>query len=230
MIASARGLIVLGVITVSLAVAVLVGAPTAPITNRTLLPLFNPDAVSSITFSHAGKPDVGIILDEDTWRARKLSDADADFEVDRSTVEAALAALRGATWHRRAETAVANPTRGGIAVAGARGTIEVLIGREVPGSAQTWLVVWGQALLVDSWVAHALLPAALELRVRAPLASAPIAAMLRGPGVRVDGRFQTEPVKRWIAEPALNELVLALVDLTIVSLDGMHPAPAGRAL
>ncbi len=219
MIASLRGLIVLAAMAVLLAIALLVGTPAAPVTDRTLVPEFTPG--TSVTFSYAGKPDVTVVDEGGRWII-----SDSKIVVEGSAVDAALAAVRGATWHRRAAAAIANRTRGGIT----NGSTKILVGREVAGSAQTWLVIGDQALLVDSWVAHALLPDPLELRVRQPLSGAPGAASIRASGVRVEGRFQAEPVKRWLAEPAYTELVTALVDLTIVSLDGMHPAPGGRSI
>jgi hypothetical protein len=53
---------------------------------------------------------------------------------------------------------------------------------------------------------------------------------MQGPGVTFERRFQTTPVPRWIPERAFAEIVSALVDLRITSVDGMHAAPRGRAV
>lgn len=236
MIASLRGLVVLAVIVAGLVLALLVASPTSAVVDRTLVPGFSSSTVMSLELSYTGKHKVSLIRTSDTWKIHVGLERVVDstnsyqFQADTSTVDAVLAALRGATWHRRADATIAYPTRGELRVSLHDANHQIQIGREITGGAQTWLILGDHALLVDSWVAHALLPDPLELRVRQPLAGAAAAYRVSGSGVVLEGRFQTEPAKRWIPEPAMAEIVGALVDLTIVSLDGMHPAAKGRAV
>lgn len=104
-----------------------------------------------------------------------------DAILDSGAVADVLNTLASATWHRH-----------GGRMQGAHHTLQVAgttiqLGDELAGTAQTCLVVNGTRLLVDTWVANALFPEPLALRVRFPFAAAPRADYLhvRGAGVEV---------------------------------------------
>jgi hypothetical protein len=220
MIASVRGLIVLAAVAVALAVLVFAVEPT-PATVSESRTLGAPDKIESFMVTPAGKEPVTVTKERDGWRIiEEARNANADV----ATVDALLAALRGAKWHRRANPEVAAPLLGELQI----GDLRIGVGRTLPGTDQAWLVIRGHALLVDGWVARALLPDPLALRVRRPLAD--VGGKHIGVGeVRLEGREQRAPFIRWISEATYGELTRVLGEVEYVALDGT-PATPGPAI
>jgi hypothetical protein len=212
MIASTRGLVVLAAVAIVLGIAVLVGPAGRPSADRSLAPQAVLDGVTSITVTAAGTAPVHLVREADGWhwssdRAR----------AETATVDAILATLRGAHWHRRAGSSVAQPVTAELRLDGAK-PLSLSRGREVPGAAQTWLVRGTDALLVDSWIATALFPAPLALRVAHPLAGASQATTIIAGALRIDGTHAVTPKGLWIDPGAITQLTSALANLEIVAL------------
>jgi hypothetical protein len=158
-----RGLWILAAIAAVLAiwVAVDLSRSTAPV-DRALVPGFDPARVTRLVW-----PDVEAIRTGDTWKQGSIPlDADAIADV--------LRTLQAARWHRRASASSAGQVHRMLTV----DRTPIGIGRALEGTDQVWLVIDGEALLVDAWVARALDRTPLELRVRHPLASVPRAQTL----------------------------------------------------
>jgi hypothetical protein len=163
MIASRRGVAILAAIAAVLAiwVAVDLSSSTAPV-DRALVPGFDPSRVTRLVW-----PDVEAIRTGDTWKQGSIPlDADAIADV--------LRTLQAARWHRRASASSAGQVRRTLQV----DHTQIGIGRALEGTDQVWLVIDGEAVLVDGWVARALDRTLLDLRVRHPLASVPRAQAL----------------------------------------------------
>ena len=163
MIASRRGVWILAAIAAVLAiwVAVDLSSTTAPV-NRALVPGFDPARVTRLVW-----PDVEAIRTGDTWKQGSVPlDADAIADV--------LRTLQAARWHRRASASSAGQVHRTLTV----DRIQIGFGRALEGTDQVWLVIDGDAVLVDGWVARALDRTPLDLRVRHPLASVPRAHSL----------------------------------------------------
>jgi hypothetical protein len=90
-------------------------------------------------------------------------------DVDMATLDAAFAALRGGRWHRRASRATAGTPRSTVVA----GDVTLGIGAALAGTGQTWIARADDAVLVDDWVASALSPPPLALRVRHPYSEPP---------------------------------------------------------
>lgn len=231
MIASARGLAILGGIAVALlAVLLLAGSRARAPVDRSLLPGFDAARVTALVVS-AGD------------RAHALTRAGSGWQVDGvaadpATVDAIFTALRGARWHRRASRATAGVDLGGAGDSSqpaARRSLRVggttfTIGAELRGTGQTWLVRstsrGDEALLVDSWVATALTPTILALRVRHPLDCAGANLITATPDgnatgqgtVKIEGRRLVEPHALWLDEHVLSALADACARVEIVAL------------
>jgi hypothetical protein len=202
MIASWRGLVALAAIAVALAIVVAVHRAPAPI-DRAILPGFTGDAHELRWQRAVG--DMTLTRDGDRWRMGTRT-------LDAHAVDAVLAALRGAHWHRRAERARAGAVHATVFVDG-RG---VSIGEAITGVDQTWLVVDNRAELVDGWVARALEPQPIALVDRAPFAAAATA------DIHIGDLALTGTPKRTqlgVAAPSrVDALVHALVAIELVRL------------
>jgi hypothetical protein len=222
-IASFRGLAVLAALAVALGVAVLVGPSSRPSTDRSLTPHVALDAVTSITVAHAGTPAVQLVREADGWHW--TSDR---AHAETATVDAILSTLRGAHWHRRAAKSVAQPVTAELRLDGAK-PLALSRGRDVAAAAQTWLVRGNDALLVDSWVAAALFPAPLALRVAHPMAAASQATTIMAGPLRLDGTHRVTPDSLWVDPGAITRLTTALANLEVVALPPSTAAlPAGN--
>jgi hypothetical protein len=221
MIATTRGLVVLAVVAALLGIAVFVAPGHRASTDRFLATQPVLDGVTSISVSHAGTPPVQVVREADGWR---WSSDRAIAET--ATVDAILSTLRGAHWHRRAGTAVALPVTAELRLGGATPLV-ISRGRDVVGAAQTWLVIGDAAYLVDSWVAAALFPAPLALRVVQPLANASQARRILAPPLEIEGTHLVAPKDRWIDPAAMTRLVTALAGVELVALPPGPPGPPG---
>lgn len=231
MIASWRGLAVAAAIAVVLAITVaadLGGRRSA--VDRALVPGFDPDRVTELVWARAGHPAVSVVRTADGWRTRAPVDAPAD----PGAISNVLAALRGARWHRRGDRAPVGATLTVVAGAGRR----VLgIAAPIGGTELTWIVDGDRGLLVDNWVARALDPDPLALRIRTPLGDVRRARTIVVEGgatggpragrldLRIEGtpRRLVRPIELVLAADVAAELERALGDLAIVGL------PAGPA-
>lgn len=163
MIASRRGLAILGAIAAVLAIWVAVDLSSTPSpVNRALVPGFDPARVTTLAW-----PDVTATRTGDTWKQGSIA-------LDPDAISDVLRTLEAARWHRRASASSAGEVHRTLTV----GRTQIGFGRALEGTDQVWLVVDGEALLVDGWVARALDRTPLDLRVRHPLASVPRAESL----------------------------------------------------
>jgi hypothetical protein len=103
------------------------------------------------------------------------------------------------------------------------------IGQPLEGTEQQWLVSGDDALLVDRWVARALDPDPLALRVRHPVENAQASwslELLRGElRIQVDDETMTAPVRVLPRRELLAALYRAIEALEIVRLS--RPPPDG---
>jgi hypothetical protein len=171
MIATRRGLAIAIAIAVVLAGLVLVldlgRDDTAP--DRQIAPSFVTERVAALAWTGGGPAPIRIVRDPRAGSGWVWIDPAGEAEA--RTVEAVLAALRGARWHRVAEASAAGRTTVVLTVEQATGEqLRVAIGQPLAGADQQWLVVGDRALLVDTWVARALAPEPVTLRLRTPLA------------------------------------------------------------
>ncbi len=225
MIASARGLAILAAVAGALLVILLVAGPRddGPV-DRSLLPGFDADKVTSISFQH-GQLSSRIDRAGDTWRI-----AQPPGIANPATVDAVFTALRGGRWHRRGPASQADvPAESRASTGITVGSTSFSIGKELPGTGQTWIVRrdrhGSDALLVDSWVANALTPSPLELRVLHPFECGPattITATTPDGSLRIEHGRLVEPTQLWLDERLLRALADACANLEIRSLDG-HP-------
>lgn len=224
MIGSRRGLAVLvalAALSIALAIFDRPGAPVDP----ALVPALDPRAITGLVgpgFALTVTPQKSV------WRA-PAGDADPD------TIDRLMTALRAARWHRRAGVAQAGAVRATLAIETAGGTHAIGLGAPLVGTDQVWLVVDGEdARLVDGWVATALFPAPLALRVRHPLDGAVRRGLAIGTAtgeiLAIAGATLSslpDHVLR-LAPEVLARLAAALDGLEIVALPPttLPPAPA----
>ncbi|MDB4959230.1 MAG: hypothetical protein JWO36_6799 [Myxococcales bacterium] len=167
MTASLRALLVLAALAGSLVLAVVIDGMRAPAPppSRALLPGLDPEQVTELRWSRAHGPDSRVTREAAIWVAPRST-------VDQQTVAAVLSTLRAARWHRRDVKAIAGTTKAQLVVFAPRKHV-IEIAESLVGADQTWLVIdGGDARLVDGWVARALDPSPLALRMRFPLAEA----------------------------------------------------------
>jgi hypothetical protein len=229
-IATRRGLAVLAALAVALLLAALLAGPRqhGPV-DRSLVPGIAADQVTELVFARGGVA-IRIARSGGTWRWQ-----DPPGLAEPAAIDAALTALRGGRWHRRADAAVAGTPRAQLTVEGTT----LGIGRELPGTGQTWLVRGRDALLVDSWIASALAPEPLALRLRHPLAcaaaaSTPITASTAAGTLRIEGA-RIVPRGLWLDDQWLASLADACAAVEIVALGpgqrtaaGLHVAATGE--
>ena len=127
----------------------------------------------------------------------------------------------------------AGGVRGKVRVVAAGSVTELDIAAGIEGGDQAWVVRGDSAYLVDDWVANALFPEPLALRVRQPLAAAAsakaIVATALGPtDVRVDGMRLVKPRALWLEPARVDALVETLTKLEIVALGPPTLDPAVR--
>lgn len=204
-IASIRGLVVLAVVAVVLAAIVVIVGPARPtVIDRSVWSGAEP---TELTITHVGEPPVVLVKRGNEWRWRE-----PDIRADGATVDGILTALR-ARWHRSGS---ASGQRHGSLRVGAT-TFE--IGEPLAGTEQTWIIRDGRALLVDNWIAKALVPSRLELRLRQPLANTLGAHVIEVAGVRLEGTHRLAPDPMWLDPEVVHELHDAAAAIEIVALE-----------
>lgn len=224
MIASVRGLAVLAAFALALLVVALVAKqPEHVAIDRTLMPGFDAAKITELVFERPGQPAIQIVRSGTGWRWK-----DPAAVADGATVDAALAALRGVRWHRRAASAVAGPARASVRVIGGTQPTTIAIGAPVAGAEQTWLVIDDKAFLVDSWVAAALAPEPVALRVRELLTSAPAATAINVTSTlsgtfRIEGTRRVKPDTVWVDPTLVRAAVDAMTAVEIVALGPTRP-------
>jgi len=164
MIASWRGVIIAGAIAVMLAVAAIVDLASAPAAlDRALVPGFEAERVTGLSWERAGQPVIDVVRTPTSWQIRAPASAPADA----AAISDVLAALRGARWHRDGAATATHTT---LTIASGTQRRKLGIGEPIAGTDQVWIVDGDRALVVDSWVARALDRDLPSLRIRAPLA------------------------------------------------------------
>ena len=153
MIASRTGLAVLAAIALVLAAIVVLEPRPQPL-DRALAPGLDIAAVKDLQWG-----SVHLVRDDKGWAW-----LDPPGRADPATVDAVLAALRGAFWHRVRDGEAASATL----VAGGR-----TFGLGPALGTQRWIVREHDEVLVDDWVVRALFPEPLALRIRHPFADPP---------------------------------------------------------
>jgi hypothetical protein len=241
-IATVRGLVIAWALAGALVLAALVtGGHEAPPADRALVPGFRADAVTALAWTRDGAPPIRIARDPASptgwsWEAPRGA-------ADARTVEDALAALRGGRWHRRGPASSAGRiaatlgVTGGAAPGGAS-LPPIGVGEPLAGADQRWLAIGDRAYLVDAWLARALAPEPLALRVRRPLASISSAAQIQlSPGGEL-GRVTLAGAPRRVVAPfslLLAPTVAAaieqpLAELEVLELPRAVVAPPGRGI
>jgi hypothetical protein len=151
---------------------------------------------------------------------------------DADGIDAVLSALRGARWHRRAEGRVAGDARATLTITTSSGEHVLAVSAPLEGTEQHWIRRGDDALLVDGWVARALVPDRLALRVKKPLANAASAADIRivrgATELRMSGSPRT--VRGMLAQPALVEVVQGVLADVAITRIAKAPAPGASGL
>ncbi len=129
--------------------------------------------------------------------------------LDTDAVNDVLRTLEAATWHRR------GGTPGAIHATLEVGKTHIGIADALPGAEQTWIVVDGTPLLVDTWVARALVPDPLALYVRHPFAGAARAdrLVMHDPELELVGHPRRLGGKQLADTAAVRELERALAEV-----------------
>ncbi|HEY5946691.1 MAG TPA: hypothetical protein VIV40_14410, partial [Kofleriaceae bacterium] len=219
MIATTRGLIVLAALAAVLLVVVLVGGPrrSGPV-DHSIAPGFDEKQVTAIDFGRGQPAADHVRRVGNDWRI------DDHTLADPAVIDAVFTALRGGRWHRRTNRSAIDKLRvehGRPSITVGRLTLE--IGPHLAGTDQTWIFRGDDALLVDNWVANALVPDPLALRLRHPIdcASAKVITATTIDGaIRIEGTRLVEPRALWIDDRWMRWLTEACANLEIVSLDG----------
>jgi len=173
MIASRLGVAIAAGLALVLAIVLAIDLGRTPEPSaRALVPGFDAAQVTALAWARDGEPAIRIERVPGSGSATWRWTAPITAPADASTVEATLAALRGARWHRRERAGSAGIARATLTITRGSATTRIDVGAPLEGSAQTWVVLDGRALLVDDWVARALAPAPLALRVARPFADA----------------------------------------------------------
>jgi hypothetical protein len=215
MIASRMGLWIAGAFAVGLALIVIfdVRRDHAP-RSRELVPGLAVDNVHELAW-----PERGIVLRRDAKGAWAWAEPAAlAGPADPRTVGDLLAALRAARWHRRVDNGhIGGPAHDALVIDG--GT-RLALTAPVEHGGLVWLVRDGASYLIDAWVARALSPEPLALRVHVPFPDPSSARELRLDGVTLRGTPRTlvEPVQLVIADPLVDALEHALGQLAVVAL------------
>ena len=225
MIASWRGVAVLAAIAVALAVLAATGGAPAPV-DRAIAPGVDVAQLDRVAWSRPGAHDVVVTRGHDgawTWNGAPVA---------AGAIDGVLTALRGGRWQRRADAA----TAGAVDVTLTAGALTLGVAQPLAGTDQVWVVAGDRAELVDAWLAHALAPPPLALRVARPVAAAVAGSIeLAGDrGVRavdVASRRLTDGVATLRLAPAVTAaLDHALDGLAIVALPAAPLAAAGDGL
>lgn len=215
MIASRMGLAIAGAFALGLALILVfdVRRDHAP-PSRELVPGLTVADVHELAW-----PERGIALRRDANGAWAwVEPAALAGPADPRTVDDVLAALRGARWHRRwGDSHIGGPTYATVVIDGAT---RLALGAPVSRGDMVWLVRDGASYLIDAWVARALAPESLALRVRVPFPDPAAARELRLDGVVLRGtpRALVEPVQLVVAAPLADALEHALGQLAVVAL------------
>ena len=237
MTATLRGLVVAWAIAALLVLAALLSGrgEEGPV-DRALVPGFQPEAVTALAWSREGAPPIRISRDPASptgwsWEApRGAADARA--------LDDALAALRGGRWHRRRPASAAGSPAGTLAITRGAASIALALGEPLAGTDQRWLVLGAEAYLVDGWLARALFPDPLSLRIRRPLAAISTAETLQlSPGGDL-GRVTITGSPRRVSSPfplLLDPIVAAsieqpLAELEVLELPRAPVAPHGQGI
>jgi hypothetical protein len=208
MIATARGVLVLAIIAVVLAILVVIVGPAQPsAVDRTILAA----EPTELVVMRQGEPPVTLVKRGNEWRWRE-----PDVRADPATVDGILTALR-ARWHRTGTPA--GKRHGSLRV----GTATIEIGESLAGTEQTWIIRGDRAFLVDNWIARALVPSRVALRVRQPFTGA--GTVIEADDVRVEGTHRITPTAAWIDPAVVAQFHAAAAAVDIIALEGQRGAP-----
>ncbi len=223
MIATRRGLLILCAMVLLLAVLLgreLRRAPIEPV-DRALLPGLDPERITELVWDRSPLPEVRVAGTGTRWIWTSTS---GTARADARVVREVLSTLRAARWHRRAEVAAAGKLHSQLSLTVGTTARVIGIGESLPGTEQTWIVIGDHALLVDAWVARALDPEPLALRVRRPVVDASAVPLITfgssGGMVRLEGipRRQLTPRILLVRPGVVEPLEHALEQLELVRL------------
>lgn len=214
MIASWRGIGVLVAIAVLLAAVLVVDLTRthAPADRRLVHMHF--DKVRRLAWGRFAATRAGT-----TWKA-------GDVILDTAAVDDVLRTLEAATWHRR------GGTPGTIHATLDVDQTHIGIGDPLPGAEQTWIVVDGTPLLVDTWVARALVPGELALHVQHPFEGAARAdrLVLHAPDVELVGHPRRLGGNQLADAATVRELEQSLADVEIADVSMPSSGPSSVVL
>ena len=248
---SLSALVVLAILAAGLLVVLLVdgtcGSSSPP--SRLLIPGLAPETITELSWSRANGQESHITLEGGLWveRMERASPGSLDPRpsnaVDQPTVGGVLSALRGAHWQRRAAKTTAGTSTTILTVTSGSSKHVVEIAASLLGADQTWLVVDGfEAVLVDGWVARAIDPQPLALRVRFPFADATASERIQLLDANLEIREHPRRLRHfdsrsglavrtgpdlWLAPQQVDKLEAALARLEIVAIP--PPLKATRA-
>jgi hypothetical protein len=233
-IATRRGLAILGAIALALIVALVVDlSRTRGPSDRTLVPGFDEASITRMQWTaHPVGPYLTL---ERTKGGPWKRTAPTPGAVEQAPIASLLATLRGARWHRSEKRDPREEVAAHLAIDGGGTHLELWIGRSMVDAEQAWIRIGDRSYLVDAWVTHALMPSPLDLAIRAPLAGIASVDAYTVDGVHIAGqprqiRPQPRPVTAstgylTLDEQYVGELERAIAELTI---DELPPAAMGH--
>lgn len=233
MIHGVRGLAALAAAVVVLALVIAVDAPSnAALVDRAIFASFVEDQVVALRWNRPGSAEFAVEHERNGMWMLVVPTRSA---ADPRTVQAVLATLRSARWHRRAPRSHAGEIRATLGVATVASQIRAVgLGDQLQGADQAWIAIDDAAYLVDGWVVRALFVDMLALRDREPLGD--VAA--GGTPIRIasDRRaFDLQP-RPWrdargiLAPDVVDPLIGALSQLRLVSIPSRATPPIDRTI
>ncbi len=219
MIASRNGVIIAWLVAIILALLLALGRGTPEPSERVLVPGLDLDAITAMSWIGPK----GFRIERDPASSTGWRWTHPVAEADRQAIEDVLAALRGATWHRRAEPAAAGTPGVTLQIeAGGPSPIAIAIGQPL-GEEQRWIVIDDHALLVDAWVARAIAPDPVAFRIR-PFARVAQAEQIEVGSFVLTGtprritKLAGVPIELLANATAVEQLERALGDISIVAI------------
>lgn len=218
MIASLRSLAVLAALALALGLTLVLGGPrSAEPVDHALLPGLDVDRITTLGFELSGIT-IDLVRRGGAWQC-----TEPPGRADPQAIDAVLSALRGGRWQRRGPRSRLGTPRGVVHVIAGDRASTLIVGNALAGTAQVWIAgADGDAHLVDGWIAAALAPEPLALRIRRPLDEVSSASTITleelGERLELVGKPRQLDHKLLAAPELVDELERALAATTFVRL------------